>query len=437
MSDREIIIQLLRSVEWRLRANRLLREFMLGASVVLAFLVGFKLLGLFIPMGAAAVTAADGACALLLVGALLWRFRQKESLDRAAASVDQKAGLKDEIKTAFWFIRNPRSSDWIDGQINRAARKASKIDVPRAYPGTIPRASYIAAAMVVLLIGLNFVALPGLSRVAPDSAAVRTAFVDSSLDLQDTYAGLDEIAAELRKVDRLKAMADALAERRLNDAADELRRLSVDLNGDSLEYFQNISETFQAVAAGNSREALRPLAQDLAAAAKALMNNDTASAQEGLEDAAQDLEGLDEEIYKQESTLDQLAPGNERRGEQDGQVAGAPIPDTRDFPQESAGSEGLGASGGKAESGPRRAAPTTLDVKLEEEGLQGVANAGINRVEIEEASRQERSKLDYRNVKSELTAAQKDAMKHESTPWKYRPLIKGYFQSIPELTENK
>jgi hypothetical protein len=437
MSDREIIINLLRGVEWRLRIHRLLGEFMLAASVVLAVLVALKTVAIFFPVGFGLAVLAYAATALLFVGCLLWRFRRRGTLDQAAISVDQKAGLNDEIKTALWFIHNPRNSEWVDGQIQRAARKAAKVDLRRAYPGAIPRASYGAAAMAVLLISLNFVALPQPAPDSTNSSVPGSDTLAGRFNLHDVYAGLDEIAAQMRQVERLKPVAEALAERRLNDAADELRRLGLELNGESPEFIENIKDTFQAIAAANAREALQPFADDLAEAARALMNNDTASAQEAIDDSAGDLEDLDEEIYKQESPRDQLAPGNERRGEQDGHVPGAPIPDERNFPQGTKSNEGLGASGGNAEPGPRRGEATTLDVKLQQEGLQGMPVSNIDRIEVEEASRQERSKLDYRNVQSELTSAQKDALKHETMPWKYRPLIKGYFQFIPEQTQSK
>ena len=49
---------------------------------------------------------------------------------------------------------------------------------------------------------------------------------------------------------------------------------------------------------------------------------------------------------------------------------------------------------------------------------------------IEESSKQERSRLDYRNVKSDLSPAQKDLLNQDRIPWEYRPLIKDYFQAI-------
>jgi hypothetical protein len=437
MSDREVIIQLLRSVEWRLRANRLLHELARGLTAILLFLAALKVVTFWFPLPSSAFSIALTACAFSLGLYVLWRSRDKTPLETTAVSLDSKAGLNDEIKTALWFIKNPRSSEWVDRQIRRAAHRAAKIDAHNTFPTVFPRSAYVAATMALVLVGLNMIALPGASPAPPEAARSRNASLANSLLLEEINAGLDEIASELRQSEKLAPVADALTDRRLADAANELRKLGAELSGESGQSLEQIQESLESAAARSSREPLEPLAAGLAEAAKALMNKDTVSAQESIEDAALELEDLDEEIYKQESPRDQLAPGNERRGEQDGHVPGAPIPDQRDFAQETSSSDGLGASGGNAEPGPRRGAPTTLDVKLEQEAMLGLPSANITRLEVEEASRRERSKLDYREVKSNLTPAQKDALNHESMPWKYRPIIKDYFQSILEPAQRK
>src|ERR1051325_3126533 len=120
MSDQEVIIQLLRTVAWRNRANRLFYELTVGVSVALAALILFKLWDLFSPFQAVTIGAVSGILAVLFVVFAVWRIRVKGTLEQAAALIDHKAGLRDEIKTAFWFLNNPRSSVWIDQQIQRA-----------------------------------------------------------------------------------------------------------------------------------------------------------------------------------------------------------------------------------------------------------------------------------------------------------------------------
>ena len=61
-------------------------------------------------------------------------------------------------------------------------------------------------------------------------------------------------------------------------------------------------------------------------------------------------------------------------------------------------------------------------------------NRGVSRVDVEQASRQERSTLDYREIEAKSIAPpNKDVLDHrESAPWKYRTLIKSYFEAIGE-----
>ena len=96
------------------------------------------------------------------------------------------------------------------------------------------------------------------------------------------------------------------------------------------------------------------------------------------------------------------------------------------------GSEGTGLMpGGKGGAdAPREGAATSLDVKLQQEKVEGMQDGGEKPENIEESSKQERSRLDYRNVKSDLSPAQKDLLNQDRIPWEYRPLIKNYFQAI-------
>src|SRR5437879_2410194 len=137
MSDAENIVHFLRNVEWRLRANRLLQEITLSLSRVLMFLIVIKIWDLVSPFKATTIMFVMAASVFLFAGYVVWLLRNKGTLDQAAVSIDERAGLNDEIKTALWFIRNPRSSKWVDRQIQGAARSAAQIDVRREYPTII------------------------------------------------------------------------------------------------------------------------------------------------------------------------------------------------------------------------------------------------------------------------------------------------------------
>ena len=88
-------------------------------------------------------------------------------------------------------------------------------------------------------------------------------------------------------------------------------------------------------------------------------------------------------------------------------------------------------SGRPRKDAPREGPPTEkLDVQLQQEQLTGQYAQEESSDELEQTSKQERSKLDYRNVPSELSAAQRDVLSQKRIPWEYRSLIKQYFAAI-------
>src|SRR5881296_1437048 len=457
MSDAEVIIQFLKKIEWRIRANRRLREVTLGMWIALTFLTLVKIWDLVSPFKAPTIRFFISACALVLFGYALWLLRKKGTLDEAAISIDRTARLNDEIKTAFWFIRNPRPTKWVDRQIQRAAHTAAKIDIRRVYPISIPRTSSAVVLMTLVLVGLNFLPLPWkhnwFSLIAATETAVERAerlnekiqaqnaskagevreTRKDTRDFESIYAGLQEIAGRFQESETLRGVAHALMDKRLALAAEDLRTASTVLDREPVASLLDIEHNLNE-AAEISRPELQALSDELAAAARSIANKNMTGAREALEQAAEEFEGLEEEIYKQESSLEQLAKGNERHAEEDGHVSGAAIPEARDLPQKKGSGEGFGVSENKGDRGPYQGTPTRLAVKLQQEAVQGMRNAGASRVDAEQASRQERPTLDYREIDAKLIASpKKDALDHrESTPWKYRALIKSYFEAIAE-----
>ena len=97
------------------------------------------------------------------------------------------------------------------------------------------------------------------------------------------------------------------------------------------------------------------------------------------------------------------------------------------------GSQSSNSSNSTAFGSPEDLKPgeiTKLDVQLKMEGLKGQANANSQLQDIEEASKQERSAMDYRNVPSQLSPAQKDALNQNRLPREQREIVKYYFQEI-------
>ena len=161
MADREIIIRSLVKTERRIRANRLFRELTFALSVVLILLLVFKVWDLFSALQGATVGIAIAVCLTSFAVYSVWRLLRKGKLDEIAASIDTKARLHDELKTAFWFINNPRCSEWVDALIERAANRATGLDISYLYPRRIPKEAYLAASMIILFGTLNFLPVSG------------------------------------------------------------------------------------------------------------------------------------------------------------------------------------------------------------------------------------------------------------------------------------
>src|SRR5687768_4816749 len=125
MSNSEAILNLLRRVHERRRINHVIRELGIALSMALPAPVLLKLWDLWSPMRGRTVLLLLAVWAIAAAAIIVWRLRApKTTLLEEAAAVDQKAGLNDEIKSAFWFTQDSRRSEWIDAQLVRAARTA-------------------------------------------------------------------------------------------------------------------------------------------------------------------------------------------------------------------------------------------------------------------------------------------------------------------------
>jgi hypothetical protein len=544
MSDQEIIVASLRRVERRIRTNRLLHELTRGAALFLAIPLLLKIWDLFEPLRAVTVSIFVGIWVLLFAAYVVWRFLQKGTLGEAASDADKKAELRDELKTAFWFINNPRPSEWIEAQIHRAAGNVQTLRLDVLYPRHIPKNSYVAAAMLVLFVILNFAPLPWNhnwlalqaapaftlndkeasilkqteellrkaeklkqpelvqkledvveqlqeGKIDAQQAAqmlddIQNQLEEGNLDAASINEGLEEIAKDLQQSDKLEPTGEAMQNKQLNLAADELRKLAEKLAMNTPEASKQMQKSLQQ-AAENTRPGLEELARLLKEAAENLKDQQQQAAQESLDGAAQELESLQQRIDSQqlknmasqqlqslkESLQQRQSSGKPGQRGQQQQAAGKgqnaqgqkPQPGqngedgqsqsgdngTDGEPTDQAGQQGQpgapmpgngegtglmpgGKGGGDA---PREGSATQLDVKLQQEKVEGMVDAAEKPEDIEESSKQERSRLDYRNVRSDLSPAQKDLLNQDRIPWEYRPLIKNYFQAIRPTGKEK
>src|SRR5215471_2839608 len=415
MSDQEIIIAALRRVERRIRTNRLLHELTFGFSLFIAIPVLLKVWDLFKPLRGVTVSLIVGTWVLLFAIYVVWRSIQKGTLDSAASSVDKNANLQDELKTAYWFINNPRRTDWVGAQIHRAATNAQRLNVDALYPRSIPKTSYIAAAMALLFVILNFVPLPwnhnwlalqaapafALSdreatilkqteellrkaeklkqtelvqkledvvqqlqegKIDAQQAAqmlddIQNQLEEGNLDAASINEGLEEIAQDLEQSEKLQPTGEAIQNKQLNLAADELRKLAEKLGKNTPDASKQMQKSLQQ-AAENARPGLEDLAKLLKEAAENLKNDQQQAAQESLDGAAQELDSIQHRIASQDlknlasqqlqtlkDSLQQRQAGKPgQRGQQQqagkGQKAGQQPPSRSPEDQQGAGDSG-------------------------------------------------------------------------------------------------
>jgi hypothetical protein len=238
----------------------LFKELTLGATLFLAFPVVLKLWDLLFPLRGRTIAIIAGLWGILFVGYIVSRIFRRETLGQAAASIDKVAGLRDEIKSAFWFINNPRPSEWVETQIHRAARNAQAVDLEKLYPRRIPSQAYGAAALVLLFVALNF--LP-----------VSLNHNWLALEAAPAFSLTPEETAILRETEALLRQAEQLNQSEL------------------VEQLQEIVEQLQegTIDAAQAAQMLENIQSQLEEG-----NLDLASITQGLEEIAQDLEGTEE-----------------------------------------------------------------------------------------------------------------------------------------------
>src|SRR5262245_42475909 len=280
MSDREIIVKALQKAERRLRTNRLARDLIFSLSLFLLFPLAFKIWDLFSPFRGRTVVIVLGVWAACLAIYTLRRTLRKGTLEQAAAQVDAKATLHDELKTAYWFITHPLTSDWVDGQIRRASKRASGLNMDRLYPRVIPANSYLAAGLLALLIALNFVPLPSnhnwvYLQAAPAFSltdAERSFLADAAQLLQETdrlnktnlAARVEEIMKDLQEgkidlseaVERLKEIEKLLRDQELDSAAIDR---ALDKMAQDFETSEQLKEAARALQEKDLADAARQL----------------------------------------------------------------------------------------------------------------------------------------------------------------------------------
>jgi hypothetical protein len=356
MSDKELILQFLEKAEKRARSNKRFNE--IASTLTIAFIVPvlFKLLDFYFLFRGRTVTAFFAIWFVATVTYLIWKIRGSNPLAQVAASVDRKASLNDQLKTAYWFIRNPRDSEWVDAQIKRAATVTGGIRLDSLFPRRFPRKSLIAAGLLFALVALNFVPLPfnhnwvylqaappfsltEAERVNLEKAlkllekaraaenqqlaekiqelindlekgdlsledaikqldALKDELEAGDLDTANMTNGLEQMAAILRQAAPLRTAAQKMARQQLDEAAAEMRIIGDHLSSISQDDLRDMSQRLHS-ASENPRSGLQDLAKAFDNASAAIQRGDKVASQATLDRIARELESLKQRIDDQ------------------------------------------------------------------------------------------------------------------------------------------
>jgi hypothetical protein len=278
MSNREVILQALERVRRRLELGRALRDAATVLGIVAVALLLLRVLHLF-AANAPALAAAVLAALLLWVGGLFalarGRLGPRHTLGDAATSADARAGLKDELTTARWFLEHPLSSPWIDAQAARAAESAGRLELAALLPLRVRWRELTGVAAAALLLLAAWSAPPmtpgsnaGLeSRSLPQAQARQLQFIRSLLREDWDEPTAKNLAQALAVLERKTASADekwralleadgAIGQQTLETAAlrEGLYRLAASLRGKP-----GMQEIAAALEGGNAQLAAKLL----------------------------------------------------------------------------------------------------------------------------------------------------------------------------------
>src|SRR3990172_12914914 len=164
ITDRETIAAAVSEADRRLRGVRFVRDLFVIAQVVLGLALALVVLSWFAPWARPLANrlAPGGLLAAGLVRAAMLVRRRAD--DEAAAALDKRAGLRDGLRSAHWFVRHGPSGPWYALQVARAARAVATLHVGRLLPLQVPRRPAVGLLMLAALFAAAGRGPPGVGR---------------------------------------------------------------------------------------------------------------------------------------------------------------------------------------------------------------------------------------------------------------------------------
>ena len=519
-TERSTITAILKRIDLTVRFNQTLLHLSVALCLVLGALVLIELAPRLVPVNVPPGSVIVGVGSAAFLAFLLWSQLGARQLGRAAGVADMRAGLNDEIKSAYWFMRQDDSSPWIDLLVGRAAATAHQLSPRRLVPVTIPKRFGIALALFGLLQVLALVPSDGpllTFAVASDSIqferaldtyaeeirdlidgegdelldeealallelaleeleAEDTSFDELLRDLREaqdvldegnlemaaTRDALDELGDEFSGSNELQDFVNALRNQDLGDAADRMRELAERLADlDSLELAELAGLLQQA--SNIDEPVIEELLEALREAADAISEDRLPDAQEALNEAGDAIDQITDRQARQQANNEaaQRAQALQEALARQPMSAADPSTDGRRPIRRAPASQFLGGGsvvcgqpvrGGTAARNPEWAGgqchgrSVRWPARIRRQHHVGsAARARSDRGAtpdpdeereldpkdlFQEASRQQGSIVQYRDVQAPSQYSQGSALNAERIPWQYRSLVKKYFLAI-------
>jgi len=531
-SSQSIINGVLTGIDRQVRLNRVLEHFSIAICLVLATLVSAKLIGMVVPVVTPSPLLIVVLSVVAYVAFLVWSQIGARQLGQAAAVADSRGDLHDEIKSAYWFMRQKFRTSWTEMQVERATETARGLRANKLVPTVVPQRLWSALALGAILVALSFVpsgppllaftgtpldsdrltsdqeeqleeiralveqaeelenAVPeddrlsseaqerieeAMRRLAADELSMeelmrelreaQNALEEGNLDMAAMQEALEELARDLAGSEELADLAEAMQNQNLAEAADLMRQLAENMQNMDGQQMQEMADQLQQAAQGD-QQSMQELMDALQEAAEAMSDEQMADAQQAMQDAAEAMESMSQRMDAQQMMNDasqqmqamqqsmsqqqlaqqmqQMMESEQSGGEsQEGAMAmpsdevqkSAASGETGDPADQQGGPAGHATSEAIEGAEMQLGQATTLEVQLEMEVLDE-QEAPLEPEEppdpediFQEASRQETSIVEYRNVRPS-SYAEGSALSVEQIPWRYRNLVKRYFLAI-------
>ncbi len=519
-TEQSTITAILRRIDLKVRFNQTLFHLSVASCLVLGALVLVEVAPRLVPVNMPPGSVILWAGSVAFLAFLLRAQIGGRQLERAAGVADVRAGLNDEIKSAYWFMRQNDSSPWIDLLVGRAAGTARRLNLRGLVPIIIPKRFGVALALFGLLQILALVPSEGpLLTFAAESDSIRferaldtyadeirdlidgegdelldeealalftdaleelesedtsfeellrdlreaqDALEEGNLEMTATRDALDELMEEFSGSNEMADFVDALRNQDLTDAADRLRDLAerlidldglelADLAGQLLEaskvdepVIQELLEALQEAAAALSDDRIPDAQEALNEAADAIDQiTDRGARQEANNEAAERAQALREALSQQSLGAEgqtQMAQGQSGEAQQSNASMAAPssaVNRSEGAPPGTQSGQDGNSTGDPTDAQLELGASTTLEAQLALEVIDGAAPESPREDReldpkdlFQEASRQQSSIVQYRDVRAPSSYADGSALNAERIPWRYRSLVKKYFLAI-------